>query len=124
MPECEICYNDFYSLKVLAACKHTLCRQCFNRILELAEKKETEATCPYCRTLIKEANEDYEIEYWKQLESHDWITYSVTLKNGTEIIKTYRSSEYQPTWRNDDNVIILKRNRCRKKYRKNKHRDN
>mgnify|MGYP003123928403 CR=1 FL=1 len=120
MPECEICFHDYFRLKTLDACKHKLCRECLNKILDIAAKNSGEPACPFCRTYIKEADEDYEIEYWKNLESQEWITYSVTLRNGTEIIKTYRSSDYQPSWRNDDNVIILKRNRTRKKYRKNK----
>ena len=120
MPECEICFNEYQKLKTLVACKHSLCSGCFNRILEIAVKNNIETTCPFCRTLVKEASEDFEIEYWLNLEKHEWISYSVTLKNGTEIIKTYRNTEYQPSWRNDDNVIVLKRNRSRKKYRKNK----
>lgn len=123
MTECQICYNISNKLVNLSSCKHSLCKSCLNRIINISETNSIEANCPFCRTALKEATVEFELEYWKNLEAEDWITYSVTLKNGTEILKTYRSSQYQPSWRNDDNVIILKRNRSRKKYRKNKRRD-
>lgn len=121
MPECQICYNSDYDFKVFSSCKHEVCRLCFSKILEMCEKLENKPTCPYCRAPIKEAiEEDFEVEDWLSLDVHEWQTYSITLKNGTEVIKSYKNHDTQPTWRNNDNVIILKRNRSRKKYRKNK----
>lgn len=120
MPECGVCYEEFKSLKTLYACKHQICRSCYPKILEAATKMGNEPTCPFCRTPIKEVDENFEIEYWLNLEPKEWNVYSYTNKKGTEIIRTYKKNENQPSWRNDDNVIILRQNKRRKRYRKNR----
>lgn len=111
MSECEICYEENVKLKTLVDCKHKLCHGCFSKL--------NNETCPFCRAPIKELMEDFDPEYWLNLDNKEWITYSITLKNGTEIIRTSKSSDPLPSWRNNDNVIILKRNRQRKKRRVN-----
>jgi len=122
MPDCEICYESFFKLKVLYACKHELCKMCYPRIIETATRLGNEICCPFCRTAIKEISEDYETEFWLNLCPNEWDVLSSITNNGTEIIRTRRKNE-KPTWRNDDNVIIIKRNRQRKKYRKNRNLD-
>jgi hypothetical protein len=109
MTECEICYENA-KLKTLIACKHQLCFSCFSKL--------NNETCPFCRAPIKELMDNFETEYWLNLNPSEWITYSISLKNGTEIIRTSKSSDPQPTWRNDDNVMILKRHKQRKKRRR------
>lgn len=120
MPECGICYENHTKLKTLNLCKHEMCFNCFPKIIEASIDNGNEATCPFCRSVIREASDNYEVEYWLNLEPADWNSYSITLKNGTEIIRTYRTDEPQPTWRNDDNVMILKRNRQRKRCKRNR----
>ena len=120
MPECGICYENHNKLKTLVACNHQICKVCYPIWVERATRMGQEPTCPYCRTLIKEVDENYEVDFWLNLEPAEWNVYSYTTNNGTEIIRTYKKYSKQPSWRNQDNVIILKRNRQRKKYQRNR----
>jgi hypothetical protein len=132
MPECEICYEECNKLKNLITCNHKLCFNCFPKIVEAATLNGSyEACCPFCRTTIKEidrrsvvstetATDEYEVEFWLNLDIAEWNVYSTTLHNGTEIIRTSHSSDPQPSWRNDTNVIKLKRHKQRKKYQRNR----
>jgi hypothetical protein len=120
MPECGICYENYNNLKVLFACKHQVCKSCYPKLIDSAVRRGQIPSCHYCRTEIKEVNENYETEFWLNLNPKEWKTYSITLKNGTEIIRTYKEDDIKPSWRNNDNVMILKRHRQRKKYKQNK----
>lgn len=108
--ECYICYEEFSEdcFKKLS-CKHELCKECYSKLRD--------ETCPFCRQVIKEKIIDLieDPEEWLLYDREEWITYSRTFRNGKEIIYTYHNSDPQPSWRNDDNVMILKRNRQRKK---------
>lgn len=123
MPECGVCYEEYKNLKKLYACSHEICNQCYPKIIEACNKIGSEPSCPFCRTLIKEVTEDFEAEYWLNLEPAEWNIYSYTTNNGTEIIRSYRKYERQPSWRNEDNVMIIKQHKRRKRYRKNKNRN-
>ena len=124
MPECGICYENYKKLKTLVACKHQICKSCYPIWIEKVKKMGREPTCPFCRTPIKETKDNYEVDYWLNLEPAEWNVYSYTTNNGTEIIKTYKKHDPQPSWRNNDNVIILKRHRQRKKYQRNTRNNN
>ena len=123
MPECGVCYEEYRNLKTLYACKHEICKSCYPRILETSTRLGMEASCPFCRTLIKEVNENFELEYWLNLEPAEWNVISTTTNNGTEIIRTYKKNETNKSWRNNDKIIFLKRHKQRKKYIKNKKKD-
>jgi len=120
MPECGICYENYNKLRTLDACKHQICKQCYPIWIERVIKIGQEATCPFCRTPIKEVDEKYEVDFWLNLEPAEWNVYSYTTNNGTEIIRTYNKNDKQPNWRNNDNVIIIKRHKQRKKYKRNR----
>ena len=123
MPECEICYEEYNKLKTLIACNHQLCFNCFPKIVEAATLNgQYPVCCPFCRTIVKENTDEYEVEFWLNLDIAEWNIYSTTLRDGTEIIRTAHSSDPQPSWRNDDNVIKLKRHKQRKKYKRNRRR--
>ena len=121
MPECEICYEECNRLKTLITCKHKLCFNCFPKIVDAATLNGNHvACCPFCRTIIKEITDEYEVDFWMNLDIAEWNVYSLTLHNGTEIIRTARSSDPQPSWRDDDNVIKLKRHKQRKRFKRNR----
>jgi hypothetical protein len=117
MEECGICYeekNEYFKL----SCSHKLCTDCYDRISN---------TCPFCRHPIKakieeEINEfiyDDDPEYWLEYDQREWVTYSRFMRNGNEIIRTFRRSEVPDDWRNDDLTMVLKRRRQRRRRMKN-----
>lgn len=112
--ECDICYEEvnekhFKSL----SCKHELCQSCYSK---LPNEK-----CPFCRQVIQEKIVELieDPEEWLLYDAREWITYSRTLRDGREVVYTYHRTDPQPSWRNDDNVMVLKRNRQRKKRQRN-----
>lgn len=114
MPECGICYEEHTKLRILS-CKHMLCFGCF-------EQLRTDS-CPYCRQTIIEKREispQEELEEWLVRDRTEWVTYSMYLRSGRELIYTFHNSDPQPSWRNDDNVTVVKRTRQRKKKRRNR----
>lgn len=111
--ECYICYEEVNEccFKKLN-CKHELCQDCY---VKLPNEK-----CPFCRQTIREKIIELieDPEEWILFDANEWITYSRTLRDGREVIYTYHSSEEQPSWRNDDNVMIMRRHRQRKRRRR------
>lgn len=118
MAECEICFEEKNEKKYLK-CTHSLCTDCYEKIPD---------TCPFCREpiiekiLLEQHLEAIETDpnYWLEYDNQVWVTYSRFLRNGTEIIRTFRRSDVPDSWRNDDLTIVLKRRRTRKKRIKNK----
>jgi hypothetical protein len=108
--ECYICYEDVNEnhFKKLS-CTHELCQSCYSK---LPNEK-----CPFCRQIIKEKIIELieDPEEWLLYDINEWITYSRVLRDGREAVYTYHCSDQQPAWRNDDNVMILRRNRQRKR---------
>lgn len=119
MPECGVCYEDYNNLKTLYSCDHQVCKSCYPKIIDSFTRRGVDPCCPFCRTLIKEISLEYEVEFWLNLEPSIWEVTSTTTNNGTEIIKTHKKNE-TPSWRNNDNVIIIKQHKRRKKYIRNK----
>ena len=113
MSECEICYEEEKD-KVYLPCSHSLCKNCYDRIYY---------SCPFCRRPIHEKINDERVieemetdpEYWLEYDNREWVTYSRFLKNGSEIIRTFRKSEIPTSWRNDDLTTVIKRRRQRRK---------
>lgn len=108
--ECDICYeevNEKYFKKL--PCKHELCQSCYSKL--------TNEKCPFCRQVIEEKVVELieDPEEWLFYDSNEWITYSRTLRDGREVVYTYNRTDPQPSWRNDDNVTVLRRNRQRKR---------
>jgi len=116
MVECEICYETV-SGKIFLPCSHSLCKDCFDKIPD---------KCPFCRQPIREEPEkqkeeillDYHPEMWLYYDENSWVTYSKFLSNGSEIIRTFKSTEVPISWRNDDMSTVIKRKRKRKNYRR------
>jgi len=117
MSECEICYEE-KNEKITLACRHSLCSSCYDRILD---------TCPFCRhpiteKILKEQNlqaMETDPDYWLEYDNREWVTYSRFLRNGTEIIRTFKRSEIPDSWRNDDMTVSLKRRKQRNRRAKN-----
>jgi len=118
MAECEICYEEKKE-KITLACSHSLCATCYERILN---------NCPFCRQPIPEKiNKERELEametdpnYWLDYDNREWVTYSRFLRNGTELIRTFKRSDIPDSWRNDDLSIVLKRRKTRNRRAKNR----
>ena len=115
MYECEICYErKDCKDKIILPCKHFLCKTCFDEI----DKRST--TCPFCRADF--VTQDPDPEEWLDLDPEEWLVYSRTDRlYGTERIYIYRKDDV-PSWRNNEIIIPMKRNRQRKKRIKNKNR--
>lgn len=120
MPEeCHICFTN-RKKRVTLECNHSLCKYCYDRISD---------TCPFCRHPIKEKKNQVkeakpiqvqlDPEDFLEYDENEWITYSRVLRNGDEIIQTFRSSSVPNTWRNDDMSTIIKRRRTRKNRSRN-----
>jgi len=113
MYECRICEDQKSDeTKVILGCseKHPFCNECF----ELWKRFAPLEICPYCRTPY--VSEDQNPEEWLYLDPKEWVVYNKTDKKwGSGKIFVYRRDESQPSWRNDDYVVELKRNRRRKK---------
>ena len=113
--ECGICYEDIKN-KIFLQCKHYMCQSCYEKISD---------TCPFCRQPITakiEAEHKIDLmendpEYWLGYDNREWVTYSRFLRNGNEIIQTFRNSEIPDTWRNNDMITVIKRRRQRNKRR-------
>lgn len=113
MEECEICYEEMKN-KTFLPCHHFLCNECYQKISN---------TCPFCRQpiiekIIKEEKEEAmenDPDYWLEHDSREWVTYSRFMRNGNEIIRTFRRSEVPTGWRNDDMTTVIKRRRQRKR---------
>ena len=109
--ECEICYEELKN-KVFLHCGHYMCITCYEKISN---------TCPFCRTPIaSKIEEEQKIEvmendpdYWLDYSNREWVTYSRILRNGNEIIQSFRASQVPDNWRNNDMITIVKRRRQR-----------
>jgi len=114
--ECSICYeHKTLPHKLLLDCGHFLCRSCFEEVTKRSDK------CPYCRASIEEKIEE-DPESWLYLDPRDWIIYSrVDKKEGEEKIYTRKKSHQEDTWRNDEMLVVVKRNRQRKKRLRNRY---
>jgi hypothetical protein len=116
MYECKICleHKDIKE-KVTLRCMHDLCENCRENWEKVSE------SCPFCRTPM--VAPEKEIEEWIFLDPDDWIVYSKTdMRYGEEKIYVYNRSDIQPSWRNDNMVIRLKRNGNRKRKIRNRKR--
>ena len=122
MNECAICLDNKKEW-VHFPCSHTACKDCYSKLILLTNK------CPFCRHNFvnnKPSNiEEEEInidlndpDYWLEYDPKEWITFSRFLRNGKEIIRTFRKSEMPNGWRNDDMTTIVTRNKQRKRRRK------
>lgn len=114
MYECLICREDKDEKdKITLPCKHCLCQGCFD------EWEKRSNTCPFCRSVF--IFEDPEPEGWLYLDPDEWIVYSRTdNKYGEEKIYVYRRDEPQPSWRNEDLTVPLKRNKRTRRKIKNR----
>ena len=113
MYECDICYErrDCKD-KIVLPCSHFLCKPCFEEV----DKRSN--TCPFCRADFITADPDP--EEWLYLDPEEWIVYSKSADiYGSERIYIYRKEDV-PGWRNDEQIIPMKRNRQRKKRIRNK----
>jgi len=116
MEKCDICYDEIEK-KVHLPCSHYLCNICYEKISN---------TCPFCRhPLIDKIKEEKKIEimdndpdYWLEFDNREWITYSRFLRNGNEVIRSFRTSDVPDDWRNNDMTTIVKRKRQRKQRRR------
>jgi hypothetical protein len=120
MFKCRICYEEKNKEeREFLGCseKHPFCKTCFERW----KKYDPSEICPYCRTSY--VSQDPDPEEWLNLDPKEWIVYARTDHQwGIQKIHIYRRDEKQPSWRNDDYVIEMKRNRQRKRrvgYKKN-----
>jgi len=113
MYECEICKagKDIKN-KVVLSCTHFLCGECFQ------EWEKRANTCPFCRAVF--VVEDQDPENWLYLDPSEWVVYSRTdMIKGEEKIYVFRKDEQQPSWRNDNITITVRRSkRTRRKIRK------
>lgn len=117
MAECEICFEEKKEKKYLI-CSHSLCSDCYEKI---------STTCPFCRQPIPEKilreqkleAMETDPDYWLEYDNREWITYSRFLRNGTEIIRTFKRSDIPDSWRNDDLTVTLKRRKTRNRRAKN-----
>lgn len=114
MYECDICFERRdHKDKVVLRCNHFLCNACF---IEVDKRSNT---CPFCRTEFVN-RDDSDPEEWLELDPSEWEVYSRTdREHGIERIYVYRKDE-TPSWRNNEIVVKVKRNRQRKKRFKNK----
>ena len=105
MYKCDICFEEKKKKKVLG-CNHFLCKMCYDKLMT--------NTCPFCRQPFQREEKPLTInpEYYRDLDD-DWISFSRYLKNGTEIIRTFRSSSVPISWRNDEMTTVIKKRRRR-----------
>ena len=117
MYECQICKTEVDKKhRVVLSCSHDLCKTC----LELWQKRSN--SCPFCRAVF--VVEDPDPEEWLYLDPSEWVVYSRTdMKRGEEKIYVYRKDEQQPSWRNDDITIKLKRTKRIKQKIRNRNRE-
>ncbi len=89
----------------------------------MGEWKKRSETCPFCRTKFTiERPEDP--EKWMFLDPTEWVIYSKTdMRKGEEKIYVFRKDERQPSWRNDDITIKLRRSKRVKKIIRNRETD-
>lgn len=121
MYECLICReNKKNTDKVELSCSHHLCKNCLN------EWKKRSETCPFCRSKFKinpwinPGNP----EEWMFLDPAEWVVYSRTdMRKGEEKIYIFKKDEKQPSWRNDDITIKLKKTKRVRKIIRNKQLD-
>ena len=118
MDDCAICFESKKEW-IHFPCSHCSCSECYSKLILLTNK------CPFCRhnfvinkpEEIKDVTSD-DPENWLEYDPKEWITFSRFLRNGKEIIRTFKRSELPNGWRNDDMTTILKRNRQRQRRRR------
>jgi hypothetical protein len=117
MYECLICKETKdVKNKVELSCSHDLCKSC------LKEWQKRASTCPFCRANF--VVEDPDPEEWMFLDPSEWIVYSKTdMKKGEERIYVFKKDERQPSWRNDDITIKLRRSKRVRKIFRNRQTD-
>ena len=117
MYECFICGETKNAEdKVELSCSHHLCKMC------LKEWQKKSPTCPFCRTNY--IVEDPDPEEWMLLNPTEWVIYSKTdMKKGEEKIYVFRKDERQPSWRNDDITVKLRRSKRIRKIIRNRQTD-
>ena len=110
MYTCEICFEN-KKKRHLLPCNHYTCKLCFNKLQS--------STCPFCRAPFKREKKDIIIndpEPWVTQDNSEWVSYSRYLRNGTEIISTFRVGSVPENWRSDVMTTRVKRRRKRKSY--------
>ena len=102
-----ICFLDKRK-KEVPPCGHELCKLCFRSLYK--------ENCPFCRQPFVRKKKELIItdpESYKDLDGKEWVSFSRYLKNGTEIIQTFRSGDVPKSWRDDSLTTIVKRRRKR-----------
>jgi len=110
MYTCEICFEEKRKKHILP-CNHHTCKLCFNKLMTLK--------CPFCRAPFTREKKDVVIndpEPWRELETSEWVSYSRYLRNGTEIISTFRVGNVPDSWRSDVLTTKVKKRRKRKSF--------
>lgn len=110
MYTCEICFETKKKRQVLP-CNHHTCKLCYSKL----EKP----TCPFCRAPFVREKKDIILsdpEPWRDLRDSEWVSYSRYLRNGTEIISTFRIGDVPESWRSDTMTTRVKRRRKRKSF--------
>lgn len=117
---CDVCLKQKdEKSKQIFSCNHFMCKECYNRYLISCKERKVKINCHICRRNINVREKEIEKleiknpEWWLELDD-EWVSFSRYLKNGTEIIESFKKDKIPSNWRNDSLTTIVKKRRKRK----------